>query len=601
MNSTADTAANSSTTSSAASRSSGGGKGRWLAFGVVVLLVALLVVALTQGAGSTGDDEQPLFEARRGPLTISIAEAGTVKARENVIIKSQVSGQATIIFLVEEGARVKAGDLLVELDTSSLEDRRVEQQIKVQNSETAFIRARENLEVVKSQAASDEAQATLEQQFAKEDLTQYKDGEYPKQLKEAEAQITLQKQELENATEKLTWSEQLHKEKYISQSELESDRLAKNRAELDHELALASRDLLTNYTYQRRIAELESNIEQTARALERVRLKGSSDVIQAEADLRNKQAEHRQQEDKLVKLVDQLRLAKIHAPVDGMVVYATSTRASWRGNDEPLDEGQNVRERQELIHLPKAGAVMAEIKVHESNLDKISTGQPVRITVDALPGEVLRGRIAKIAPLPDATSRWMNPDLKIYRTEIDLDETRDELRTGMSCRAEIIVADYEDVVYVPVQCVVRRGDETVVYVVDAAGEAQPQAIELGLDNNQMACVLKGLEEGATVLLNPPLDKSATAPTESARSADKADGAAPRGEAVGGRSGSGRSAGAQSAGGKADAGAGARPRGRSGDGQAEGRKDGDKSRGERRRGGGDRSRGGSRGGAGGNQQ
>ncbi|MEM7167840.1 MAG: efflux RND transporter periplasmic adaptor subunit [Planctomycetota bacterium] len=516
--------------------SSSGDRGRKAAYVVVALLVVLLVVALTRGAGDNRGDERPFFEARKGPLTISVAEAGTLKARENVIIKSQVSGQATIIYLVEEGTPVKAGELLVELDTSSLEDRRVEQQIKVQNSETAFIRARENLEVVKSQAASDDAQATLEHQFAKEDLTQYREGEYPKQLKEADAQITLQQQELENATEKLTWSEQLHKEQYISQSELETDRLSKNRAELDYELALTSRDLLKDYTNQRRLAELNSNIEQTARALDRVKLKGSSDVIQAEADLRNKQAEHRQQQAKLAMLEEQLVRAKIHAPVDGMVVYATSTRASWRGNDEPLDEGQSVRERQELIHLPKAGAVVAEIKVHESNLDKIAVGQSVRVTVDALPGAVLAGKVSKIAPLADASSRWMNPDLKVYRTEIDLVEALDELRTGMSCRAEIIVADYQDAIYVPVQCVVRRGDDTVVYVEDG-DEAAPRVVELGLDNNQMACILNGVTEGERVLLNPPLQESGTDSNIGRREGPVANGApSDRPQGTAGRSG-----------------------------------------------------------------
>ena len=72
-------------------------------------------------------------------------------------------------------SRVKKGELLVELDTSSLEDKTVEQQIRVQNAETGFIRARENLEVVKNQAESDIARAILDFQFAGEDLIQYRE------------------------------------------------------------------------------------------------------------------------------------------------------------------------------------------------------------------------------------------------------------------------------------------------------------------------------------------------------------------------------------------------------------------------------------------
>ena len=54
--------------------------------------------------------------------------------------------------------------------------------------------------------------------------------------------------------------------------------------------------------------------------------------------------------------------------------------------------------------------MMAEIKIHESNLKKLKTGMPVQITVDALPGTSFKGSVATIAPLPDAQSLWLNPD-----------------------------------------------------------------------------------------------------------------------------------------------------------------------------------------------
>ena len=53
--------------------------------------------------------------------------------------------------------------------------------------------------------------------------------------------------------------------------------------------------------------------------------------------------------------------------------------------------------------------------------------------------------------LPDAQMVWLNPDLKVYATEIHLDGESNGLRTGMSCRASIVVDEYEDVVYIPVQ------------------------------------------------------------------------------------------------------------------------------------------------------
>ncbi|MFQ6036768.1 MAG: efflux transporter periplasmic adaptor subunit, partial [Sedimentisphaerales bacterium] len=72
------------------------------------------------------------FVARRGPLTISVLESGTIKAREQIIIKNEVEGRTSIITLIPEGTRVKKGDLLVELDASALEDAKIDQEIRVQ-------------------------------------------------------------------------------------------------------------------------------------------------------------------------------------------------------------------------------------------------------------------------------------------------------------------------------------------------------------------------------------------------------------------------------------------------------------------------------------
>jgi HlyD family secretion protein len=57
-----------------------------------------------------------------------------------------------------------------------------------------------------------------------------------------------------------------------------------------------------------------------------------------------------------------------------------------RFNTEPLIEGREVREREELIYLPTTSSAKADISIHESNLEKIRLGLPAVITVDALPG-----------------------------------------------------------------------------------------------------------------------------------------------------------------------------------------------------------------------
>ena len=457
-----------------------------------------------------GTADRPTFTVHRGDLEISVLEGGTIRAREQVTIKSEVEGRTTILYLIKEGVQVKPGDLLVELDASQLEDQKVDQQIKVQNSEASFIRARETLEVTQNQTQSDVDKAELDARFAKEDLAKYLDGDYPKELKEAESRITVAREELRRAEEKLEWSKVLFKEKYISQTELQADELAAQKTRLDLDLAIANRDLLKNFTFTRRRAELESGVRQTALALERARRKATADLVQAKADLRARESEFGREKDKLDKLLRQIEKTRILAPSEGLVVYASSGQMSWRSNSEPLGEGAEVRERQELIYLPKPGSVMAEIKIHESSLEKVRVGLPVRITVDALPGKVFNGKLDSIAPLPDAMSAWLNPDLKLYNSEVSLQIDQDELRTGMSCKAEVLIDRYADALFVPVQAVTKVDKKPTVYIVHG-GAAEPRPVQIGLSNSTMVHILEGLREGETVLLNPPFSNERPAP------------------------------------------------------------------------------------------
>jgi HlyD family secretion protein len=400
--------------------------------------------------------------------------------------------------------------------------------------------------------------AQLNYDFAVQDLEKYLEGEYPNQLKDAENKITLSKEEVERAKEKVQWSKRLFEENYISQTELQADELSEKRAVLDLELAENALDLLKNYTHKRNLAQLESDVNQNKMALERVTRKARADIIQAESNLKAKEAEYNRQQDKLKKTETQIEKAKIYAPADGQVIHATSASGGHHHHrEEPLDEGQQVRERQDLIHLPTSTGFDAQIGVHEATLDKIRVGLPARITVDALPGVTFSGRVATISPLPDAESSFMNPDLKIYNTTIELDNGDDMslLRAGMNCTVEIVVEQHKETLYVPVQAVIRVGGQPTVYVVDG-DKLEPRDVEIGLDNNSMVRIVSGLDVKEHVSLAPPLTEGAVeeaeyeedlvipdAPSNLARSTqreDFSDGAFPQG----GQQGSGFPGGGQ---------------------------------------------------------
>ena len=480
------------------------------------LLVALVIIALI-GAGivwltvfrsdkASGQDV-PTFTVKRGPLTISVVESGTIKPRDQQIIKNEVEGRTSIITLVREGTRVKKGNLLVELDASTLQDNKINQEISVQNTEAAYINAQENLAIVSSQAASDVNQAELNLEFARQDLQKYEEGQYPKDVNEATKRITLAKEELERAQQTLNWSNKLFEEKYLSETERAADEITVKRRKLEYELAEADLNLLQDFTYPRQIRQFQSDVQQAVSALDRAKRKADADKRQAEADLNAKQAEYTRQQVKLTKIEGQIKKTTILAPCDGLVIYATSTKGGFASMmKEPLAEGQQVIERQELIYLPTDTSTMAEVGIHEASLAKVRSGQPAIVTVETLPGKRFLGTVGIVAPLPDSTGMFLNPDLKVFNTQIYIDTDDPELRSGMTCKAEIIVEQYDDAVYVPLQAVTRVAGDPMVYIHEGKS-IMPCKVEIGLDNNRMIRIISGLEEGEIVLLDPPLKSS----------------------------------------------------------------------------------------------
>jgi HlyD family secretion protein len=480
--------------------------------GGVVAVAAIVMISIWLKVVRGGEDPMgsiPTFVAKRGPLTISVLESGTIQPRDQITLRNEVEGRTSIVSLVPDGSLVKKGDLLVELDASTLKDRIIDQDIAVKRAQASYVGATESLAVTENQAKSDIDKAELTLRFARQDLQQYVKGIFPKDANELTAKIRLAEEDLKRSEDVNDWSKRLYAEKYLSETEYLADKLSVQRKKLERDVANSNLDLLQNFTYDRQIAQLTSDVNQAEMALDRTKRKASADVIKAKADLEAMELEYKRQQEKMKKTEDQLAKTTIKAPMDGMVVYATSS--GGRGpfeRREPMDIGVEVQERQDLMNLPTTQSMKARVDIHETSLEKVRVGLPAVITVDALAGKKFLGRVQRIAPLPDARMQWANPDLKIYPTDIYLEDNDSSLRTGMSCKAEIIIAQYEDTVYVPVQAVLRVAGQPTVYVVNKDGSHTERKVEIGLDDNKMVRIISSLEEGEVVLMTPPL-KAAT--------------------------------------------------------------------------------------------
>ena len=321
------------------------------------------------------------------------------------------------------------------------------------------------------------------------------------------AKIAVDEEELRRAEEKLSWSRVLYGEKFLSQTELQADELAAKKARIDLDLSRSNLALLLDFTHKRQLTALQAEVNKTSMALERNQRKAAANNVQAQADFKAKEVLLERETSKLEKVRDEIAKTVIIAPQDGVVVYATSLQRSWRGSAEPLAAGQQVRERQELIYLPAPGSMLAETQIHESNLAKVQVGQLAQVYVDSIGGRSFKARVKSLAVFPDATSSWLNPDLKLYRTQLELLEHFDGLRSGMNCRIEIAVNRFERTLSIPIQAVVIDGGDPFVYR-SKSGDLSRQAVELGMSNESRVQILSGLKAGDQVQLNPPLLETA---------------------------------------------------------------------------------------------
>jgi hypothetical protein len=146
--------------------------------------------------------------------------------------------------------------------------------------------------------------------------------------------------------------------------------------------------------------------------------------------------------------------------------------------------------------------MIAEIAVHEAEVDKVRPGQSAEITVDPFPDENFQGRVIKVAQLPDPRRGFFNPDLKVYTTQVSIEGTHDYLKPGMSAKVEILVEQLDDVIIVPVQVVANRRGKKVCYIATPEGPKERE-VQTGAFNDTFVQIVNGLQEGEEVLLNPP--------------------------------------------------------------------------------------------------
>jgi len=493
--------------------------------GIFLILCILVITKITQGRKKL--DEIITYKVKRRDMVISVLEGGNLTALRSQKIINKVPGQRNILEVVEEGVRITEEDVknrkvLVRLASEKLEDQAEQLEITVENSWSSFMEAQENLEIQKKQNESDIKQAELKTKFAMMDFEKYLGGKLANELiekynldfskliknthlkgeslnkkRELENKIDLAMEEVSRAEDKVEWSEKLAEKGYITKSELEADNLLLKQKQVSLEQAEREYQLFLNYDFIKQVEKLLSDYQEYLNEFARVKAKAKSKLIQAKSNVKSRNATYLKNKNRLKDIKEQISKCVIKATQPGFVTYATSSRP-WR-TQNPIQPGTSIRQFQELLNLPDFNSMGVETKIHESSVKKIKSGQTAIVKVDAFPGKILKGKVNKVALMPDPTLKWLNPDINVYVTQISLDESFEFLKPGMSAHVEIIVKKIKNVLSIPLVAISFREGNPFCAVLKG-NRIEYREIKLGENNDEMVEVKKGLNEGEIVVI-----------------------------------------------------------------------------------------------------
>ncbi|MGE3175518.1 MAG: efflux RND transporter periplasmic adaptor subunit [Planctomycetota bacterium] len=134
----------------------------------------LLLLPSACGGGETQSAGDPnILEVSRRNLPITIKEDAELQAVRETVVRSEVEGQATIIYLIEEGSIVEQGAVLVRLDVSELEDKRANQRISVSKAEASMTQAQKSLEILEKELTTKRNTAQSNLRIAQMELQKF--------------------------------------------------------------------------------------------------------------------------------------------------------------------------------------------------------------------------------------------------------------------------------------------------------------------------------------------------------------------------------------------------------------------------------------------
>lgn len=437
---------------------------------VAILLISTVVVGsmLMRSYGPKQvnlGDGAITFTVFQGDFVSSVNEVGDIESSKNVEIRCQVKSRgrvgAAILKLIPEGTKVKKGDFLCQLDDSLFREELTERKIRTAKDKAAVIKAKSALDA------------------ARRKLKEFEEGNFSQEIARLTAQINIAKEKEKRAIEVSRHSAELSRKGYATQSQVEADRFGADTAREELKLAEEEKRVYEEFSKDRILAELSSDIEQQAAELE-------ASEYTLELSLQ-----------KEIEDAKQVEVCRILAPQDGTLVYANDS--DRRSTSVVIEEGAMIRDGQPIFYLPDPEKMQVKALVNDSKINKVKKGQRVEVRVDTAPESPIAGKVRRVSSFP-LPRRYYQAPIE-YEVFVDITEKSPLIRGGLRGKVEIFVERVDNAIQAPVSSLITGGPDKYFVIVKTEQGIVPRAVEIGANNEKFVVVKKGLQVGDVVVVD----------------------------------------------------------------------------------------------------
>jgi len=414
--------------------------------GTFLLILAVLAGLMLGGCGAKAPPEEDnsaaveTAAATAGSMESILRISGTITPLRRSEIKSRIAGTVQAV-TVMEGDRVRAGQLLIQLDPRDLA-------AQVAQAEAAVLAARSRLSQAEAGIGFQSTATQTQIQQATLGLAQAREG-----MLQARASY-------ENAKRELDRAQTLFDKGASSRQQLDG-------AQLQHDLARS------------RLEAAGQQVEVARQALTLSRAGTAQDTIREE-EKKAARAGLAQAQANLDYVRVQYNHCFIKAPIDGVV----TAREVEPGETVGAGGGSY------LMEIADNSTVYLEGNIGEEELGNLCTGCKAQVRVDALPGKLFNGRVAALVPQADSRSRS-------FKVRINVPDPADILRSGMFARAELVTRVYKGILVARQQVV--RSDQGPYVMLVKGGKAHKVPVKVLFSNEEQAIISNGLNPGDQIV------------------------------------------------------------------------------------------------------